>query len=150
MSLRRCACFVPANNLNPWDKRASAVAVLRAKNGCSGWFQGGQGSAADIMSHVPILNISPPGDPNIPAPDAQTAPGPGPIEVYTNGRFWPIQYSANGLPVGGVFPPGSYGAQMIILFHELAHKVGLIPDDWTAGSENNTQTVMKHCAGTVK
>jgi hypothetical protein len=142
---------VAANNFKPWERRVSVVALLRAKNGCSAWFNTGTGSAADVMSKVPILNISPNGNPNIPGPDAQTSPNPtAPIEVFTNGRFWPIQYSANGLPVGGVFQPGSGGAQTIILLHELAHKTGLIPDDWASGSDQNTQTVMSHCAGTIQ
>jgi len=138
---------VAANNLQPWQRRASVIAILRAKNGCSGWFNTGTGSAADIMSQVPILNIAPSGSPDIPGPDAQTSPDPvSPIDVYTNGRFWPN--SANGLPVGGVFPPGSPGAQTIILLHELAHKTGLIPSDGFSPlqSDKNTQTVMGQCA----
>jgi hypothetical protein len=139
-----------ANNLNPWNRRADAVAVLRGKNGCSAWFNQGQGSAADIMSHVPILNGNPAPGP-IPGPDAWTSQGPtGPIYVSPNGRFWPG--SLSGLPVGGVFAPGSYGAQLIILFHELAHKVDLIPSDAfsTLQSDKNTQTVMGFCANVVK
>jgi len=140
----------PANNLQPWQRRASVVAILRAKNGCSGWFNTGTGSAADIMTQVRILNIAPPGNPDIPGPDAQTSPDPiSPIDVYTNGRFWPN--SANGLPVGGMFPPGSPGAQTIILLHELAHKTGLIPSDGfsPAQSDQNTQTVTGQCAAAI-
>jgi len=102
------------------------------------------------MSHVPILYGNPAPGP-IPGPDAWTSSGPtAPIYVSPNGRFY--ENSLSGLSVGGVFSPGSYGAQMIILFHELAHKVDLIPSDALSPlqSDKNTQTVMGHCAGSVK
>jgi RHS repeat-associated protein len=151
---------INANNFKPWNMRAIVVAVLRAKNDCSAWFKQGQGSAADIMSHVPILLGDPAPGP-IPGPDASTSPDPtSPIYVSPNGRFYPG--SLSGIPVGAVcnydtgdctggFQPGTSGAQMIILFHEVAHKVGLIPSDRYSSlqSDKNIQTVMGHCAGTV-
>ncbi len=140
--------LIPA--FKPWDMRGSLVGVLRGKNDCSSWFNQGQGSAANIMSRVPIL-FGPPDPGPIPGPDAWTSPSPtSPIYVSPNGRFYPG--GPNGLPVGGVFQPGSSGARSIILFHELAHKVGLIPSDAfsTLQSDNNTQTVMGHCGGTVR
>jgi hypothetical protein len=101
------------------------------------------------MSNVPILFDKPDSSPT-PA-DASTGPSPtDPIFITPNGRFY--SNGPNGLAVGGVFAPGSYGARAIILLHELAHKVGLIPDDRldVKQSMTNTATVMKNCAETVK
>jgi len=146
---------------NPWDRRANVVKLLRAKNPCSDWFNKGQGSAPDIMSKVRILLGDPTPGPR--SPDADTFPdSTSPITVYSDGRFFPDSKSgwpvgaipdADGNPSGG-YPPGSYGAQMIILLHELAHKVHLIPDDNKydsppGQSDKNTQTVMDYCAAAV-
>jgi hypothetical protein len=134
----------------PWETRKPLVALLRAKNSCSDWFNQGQGSAATIMSWVPILNGKPSAGP-IPGPDAWTSTAPAdPIYVSSNGRFY--SDSLNGLPVGGVFEPGSQGARMIILLHELAHKVGIIPSDGFSDKQSmeNTETVMQHCGKVVQ
>ena len=112
------------------------------------------------MSNVPILLGQPSAGP-LPGADAETPQGPaGPITVFPDGRFYPD--SKNGIPVGAVcnyvtgdctggYQPGSYGARMIILLHELAHKVNLVPSDRlsTSQSDINTQTVMQNCASTV-
>jgi RHS repeat-associated protein len=140
-----------ANDFKPWEMRSSVVALLRAKNDCSDWFNKGQGSAADLMSHVPIWVGKPNPGPRAGA-DADTAPDPNsPITVYPDGRFYPD--SKSGIPIGGVFPPGSHGARMIILLHELAHKVFPdFPDDSlsSADSDKNTKTVMDHCGKAVQ
>ena len=150
-----------ASDFKPWEMRFSVVSLLRDKNDCSAWFNTGKGSAADTMSHVPIKL----GDPT-PGPragsDADTPQGPaGPITVFPNGRFYPNSTNAN--PVGAVcnysfggctggYQPGSHGARMIILLHELAHKVNLIDAEKlgdTRTSDDNTQKVMQHCATSV-
>src|SRR5262249_39601641 len=145
------------NFINPWDTdlRTSLVEVLRAKNDCSAWFNQGHGSAAEIMSHVPIWLVHPELPPkySLNPPDAQTSPDPASrIEVYRWGRFYGD--SNNGNLVGGVFAPGSRAARMIILLHELAHKVtppGFIDDRWsTADSEKNTLTTVEHCKKAVE
>jgi RHS repeat-associated protein len=131
----------------PWDFRIDVVALLRAKNECSNWFNKGTGSAADIMSHVPILLYTPK-EPYYGMPDANTGDNPQtPIYVNSLGRFYTDRYNSNS--VGG-FSAGSFGARSVTLLHELAHKVnppGIIPNDaGTPGaSEKNTQMVIDHC-----
>ena len=143
----------PSGNDKPWEFRSNIVALLRAKNDCSDWFNKGTGSAADVMSHVPINLVAPESTRVIPGADAWTGPAPmDPIVVDRHGRFYPD--SNNGYDVGP-FRPGTYGARMIILLHELAHKVlppGFISnDDPVLGgakpgtSEKNTETVTAHC-----
>jgi len=144
----------------PWYARNGVLAILDSKNDCAKWFNTGTGSAHDIMSNVPI-NLGNPSTGPLGGPVADTPQGPaGPITVYPDGGF----YNNGGL-VGakcnyvtgdctGGYRAGSYGARMIILLHELAHKVYLIPCDncinsATNQSDINTQTVMKHCATTV-
>lgn len=104
-----------------------------------------------MMSNVPIL-LGPPTKGPLSGADADTPQGPnGPITVYPDERFYDIQYSKNGIPVGGVYKPGTYDAQMTILLHELAHKMEVIkPDNVLAEgpmnqSEINTTIVLDHC-----
>jgi len=122
------------------------VKLLRAKNDCSAWFNKGTGSAADIMSHVPI-NLYTPKNPYYDMPDA--SPGINPPAIYVNslGRFYTDRYNWNS--VGG-FSAGSFGARSLILLHELAHIVsppGFIGSDadTPGASEKNTQMVIDHC-----
>ena len=134
-------------DIKPWELRGSAVAVLRATNPCSSWFNQGTGSAGDIMSHVEITLFNPPAGP-LPYADAQTTNDPrSPIEVNSRGRFYAS--SDNQLPLVG-YDPGSYGARMDILFHELAHKVqppSIVDDKFsTAESDKNAKTVADHCS----
>jgi RHS repeat-associated protein len=140
-------------NTKPWELRSNVVALLRAKNDCSDWFKKGTGSAADIMSHVPINLVAPESTRVIPGADAWTGPAPtDPIVVDRHGRFYPDSNNGNDV---GPFRPGTYGARMTILLHELAHKVlppGFISnDDPILGgakpgtSEKNTETVIAHC-----
>ena len=138
------------HRIKPWDLRARLVALLKAKNDCSDWFNKGTGSAPDIMNNVPILMYASKDGVNTP-PDARTDDFPSsPIYVNDKGRFY--SDSDNQLPVGDVYPPGSPGARMTILLHELAHKVqppGITHDgavDSPPGeSEKNTQKVLKNC-----
>jgi hypothetical protein len=70
-----------------------------------------------------------------------------PIRVNKLGRFYTDRHNYNS--VGG-FSAGSFGAQMVILLHEVAHKVvppGFISNDadTPGASEKNTQTVVDHC-----
>ena len=132
----------------PWDFRKNVVDLLRANNGCSDWFNTGTGSAADTMSNVRITLFDPKGP--IPGPDAVTSEDPhAPIEVNSKGRFY--ANSDNQLPVGDKYKPGSTGAREVILLHELAHKMQLIPHDGldVRQSEKNTQTVIEHCADAI-
>jgi RHS repeat-associated protein len=137
-----------ASSDKPSDSRKNVVDLLRAKNGCSDWFNTGTGSAADTMSNVRITLFDPKGP--IPGPDAVTSEDPhAPIEVNSKGRFY--ANSDNQLPVGDKYKPGSTGAREVILLHELAHKMQLIPHDSldVRQSEKNTQTVIDHCAGAI-
>jgi hypothetical protein len=143
------------NDYKPWYARNAVLKILDANNDCSKWFNSGTGSAHDIMSNVPIL-LGNPSSGSLPGPDASTFAGPaGPITIAPDERFYPIQYSKNGLPIGGAYQPGSYGARMTILLHELAHKVNLIPNDGPLSegpsnqSDINTQNVMTHCQSAV-
>src|SRR5215468_7817746 len=75
------------NLINPWDTdfRNSIIKVLRGKNDCSAWFNQGHGSAAEIMSQVPIWLVHPELPPkySLSPPDAQTSPDPASrIEVF--------------------------------------------------------------------
>jgi len=147
--------------------RDAVLKIIDGKNPCADWFKTGKGNAHTIMSKVPIELGNPTSGP-LPSEDASTPAGPaGAITVRPDERFYPDRYSKSGIPVGGVpdhdgnysggYEPGSYGARMIILLHELAHKV-FDPSDFpndgkidarTDQSEINTQTVMKHCASAV-
>jgi RHS repeat-associated protein len=141
---------IPNHDFKPWDMRARIVALLKAKNDCSDWFNKGTGSAPEIMSHVPIL-IYASKDSIFSPPDAHTDDFPSsPILVNDKGRFY--SDSQNGLLIGGVYPPGSDGARMVILLHELAHKV--VPPGFThdgaldsppGESDKNTDRVLEHC-----
>jgi len=137
-----------AENVKPWDFRKNVVDLLRAKNGCSDWFNTGTGSAADIMSNVRITLFDPKGP--IPDADARTSEDPhAPIDVNSKGRFY--ANSDNQLRVGDKYKPGSTGAREVILLHELAHKMQLIPHDGldVRQSEKNTRTVIEHCADAI-
>ena len=149
--------FLPdtASNFKPWNRRSDVVKLLRGDNPCSQWFKTGTGSAADIISKVPILLANPAPGPSQ-GPDAWTSQGDpsDPIYVVPNGRFYSNSISGN--PVGDSFEPGSYGAQMTILLHELAHKVNIIPPDGVLAngappnqSELNTTAVLNHCQGDI-
>ncbi len=148
----------PKNSITPWNShlRDLIIAVLRGKNDCSDWFNKGTGSAPDIMSNVPIRLVHDTEKPPVLNPaDASTFEDPTAfIEVDRWGRFYAD--GNNGLLVGGVYPAGSLGARMVILLHELAHKVN--PPDFTHdgrltdpsdASEKNTDRVMKHCAKAI-
>jgi RHS repeat-associated protein len=143
------------DDFKPWYMRSRVLKILDAKNDCSDWFKTGTGSAHDIMSNVPILLGNPTPGP-LGGPDADTRQGPeGPITVAPDERFYTVQYSKKNIPVGGVYSPGSFGARMILLLHELAHKVNLVPPDGPLAeaplnqSDINTENVMKHCQKAV-
>jgi len=145
-----------SDNIKPWELRSKVVAILRAVNDCSNWFNKGTGSAADVMSNVPITLFTPTRPSPIPHEnaDAITTSSPqSPISVSSIGRFYPD--SANQLLVGGKFAPGSFGAQMVILFHELGHKIN--PPGFTndsvydpGASEKNTRLVIDNCLNAIR
>lgn len=126
--------------------RGNALDFIDNNNECSGWLNSGGGNAHDLMSNVPInvVNV-----PSVTVPfDAQTSSNPkAPIEVNSQGRFY--AGSQNQDPVGGKYQPGTYGARMTILFHELSHKLnipGFLNDAFSpAQSERNTQLLLQHC-----
>lgn len=68
------------------------------------------------MSNVPILK-----DENDPTIGGSTVAGDSksPIYVNTKGAF----YENPVAPDVGPYQPGSFGARMVILLHELGHKV---------------------------
>ena len=146
----------------PWQSRDAVLKILDGKNPCADWFATGTGSAHNIMSTTEIKLGGESSTGPVAGPDADTPQGPnGAITVYSDGRFYPN--STSGIPVGAIcnrvtgnctggYRPGSYGAQMILLLHELAHKVLLVPPENlgdTKQSDANTQTVMQHCASSV-
>jgi len=73
---------------------------------------------------------------------------PGSAVLYSNG---PFTMSGKG-SIGG-YGPGTNGAQIVALLHEIAHDIvdpndpskHLIPDDTPATSPQNTETVTSHC-----
>jgi hypothetical protein len=134
--------------------RSSLVKLLSAKNPCSDWFNQGTKSALNIISNVPILEYTPK-NPYFDMPDGNTGQNPEtPIYVNSLGRFNTNRYNSN--LVGGLYSAGSPGAQIVILLHELAHKVnppGFTADDadtpGNSASNKNTQMVIDHCAKTI-
>ena len=104
------------------------------------------------MSVVGIQLVSLRGDMGL--PDGMTSADPKiPIEVVAQGRFYYQAFNQN--TVGRLdeqFPqydPGTYGARLVILFHELAHKLK-IPQFLSDGlsvqqSMKNTDLLLQHC-----
>ncbi len=144
----------PGNDpIKPWQMRKPVVDILRAKNDCSAWFNQGTGSAADLMSNVPILLYTP--DPqwvSMNMPDAGTGSPGSPIRVNSLGRFYTDRY--NPSEVGDVFPAGGTGAQIAVLLHELAHQIlppGFISDDGSTpgASKKNTLLLLQHCLSAI-
>jgi RHS repeat-associated protein len=138
----------PQQDIKPWDMRDAVINLLKGKNECSAWFNAGSDSAVGIMSHVPIiLYEGPPNEGGTTRSDRSS-----PIFVNSRGSF----YASSPYSYGG-FPPGSFGARMVILLHELAHKVmppgftrdGRL-DDPANASEKNTQRVVDHCKDAIK
>jgi hypothetical protein len=79
------------------------------------------------------------------------------ITVNDTGAFFVGSYTSGGqqytLTVGG-YAGGSSQAQILILLHELAHSLGMIPDDFGPGipggqSSRNDKTVMQNCGKTL-
>lgn len=77
-----------------------------------------------------------------------------PIEVDRWGRFYSDSNNGNWV---GVYKPGTLGARMVILLHELAYKVmppGFTHDgrltDPPSASEGNTVRVVDHCAKAIE
>jgi hypothetical protein len=80
--------------------------------------------------------------------DGETSLSPNaPIEVNAQGRFYGRSFNQD--PVGGKYMPGTYGARMTIVFHELAHHLnipGFRPDGIDVGqSMKNTTLLLQHC-----
>jgi hypothetical protein len=139
------------SNIKPWERRKPVVDILRAKNPCSDWFNQGTGSAANVMSQVAIVLYTSK-DPYPDMPDANTGESPQtPIYVNSLGRFYTDRYNP---ALVGAYKAGSPGAQMVILLHELAHKVmppGFVGDDadTPGASDKNTQSLLEHCKSAI-
>lgn len=145
----------------PWDFRDIIIYMLThptTLNYCQCWFNNGKKSikeAIDIISHVPIVFIT--AHPSI---GAVTTENPvTPIEINTKGSFYAtgwysVGHTADGHPI---YDPGTFEAQMVILLHELAHKVGAPGitsdgkfDDPPDASEKNTRLVIEHCKDEIE
>lgn len=136
----------------PWESRDSVISVLKGKT-CSDWFNKGKGgSAVDIMSKVPILRENAPA-----SVGARTDETPwGPIYVNNNGNFYYPGCIGCDPPMVGPYVAGGFGARMVILLHELAHKVqppGIVDDGGVVpnvpASMANTQLVVDNCATAI-
>src|SRR5260370_12673238 len=108
----------------PWDFREIIIELLKDNNRCSCWFKTGKRSPQeiiDIISRVPIIFRT--GPDNI-GGDTNEEPS-APIEINPKGMFYPSSpYSVGHNPDGTpIYAPGTFEAQMVILLHELAHKV---------------------------
>lgn len=135
-----------ASNYGPWEMRGDALSFIDNNKECADWLNSGGGNAHDLMSNIPIVRVDI-RDPINP-PDAQTGGGPkAPIEVVAQGRFY--AHSVNGDPVAGRYQPGSWGARMTILFHELSHHLnipGFLDDGFSVRqSMKNTELLLQHC-----
>jgi RHS repeat-associated protein len=140
----------PDNNVQPWDLRPIVIQLLQDQNECKCWFDKGKHSAVDIMSHIPIDLYTGPIDEG-----GDTTENLGtPIEVNRRGPFYSTSpYNVGGPPGHPVYRSGSFGARMVILLHELAHKV--MPPEFTpdalstAASVKNTELVIQHCKAAI-
>jgi RHS repeat-associated protein len=142
----------------PWDFRDIIIEMLKdKKNDCSCWLNTGKRSTQeiiDIVSRVPIFFFAGAEDYG---GDTNEYPASA-LWINVDGPF----YSQSWYGVGHnpdnsvVYEPGTFGAQMTILIHELAHKVmpnGFTPDNWgtpSNASQENTDQVIKHCAAEFK
>ena len=136
------------SNFGPWEMRDAALSVIDNNSECSDWLNSGGGNAHQIMSTVPILLDRDPATVHN-HDDASTTPDPKtPIFVNAQGHFY--ANSVNQEPLAGRYLPGTYGARMTILLHEIAHKLN-IPGFANDGmlhqgqSEINTQLLLQHC-----
>ena len=115
--------------------------IVGDKNTCSDWLNQGTGNAYQIMSNVPIIKET--ADPSVGA-STMAGDAKSPINVNPNGAF----YNGPVAPTVGPYQPGSFGARMTILIHELAHKVlapGMDNRPVIENSNANTQLVLQHC-----
>ena len=134
------------SNYGPWEMREGALNFIDNNKQCSEWLNSGGGNAHDLMSNVPITLVNASARDLNPA-DGQTSTNPrAPIEVVAQGRFY--ANSARGDSLYG-YQPGSWGARMTILLHELAHKLNIpkiLQDSFSIPqSEKNTQLLLQHC-----
>ena len=108
---------------------------------------------------VPYMTTSPQGigvmahfDGNTPNPAFN-----GDIYINPNGAFYHSDGTDFGYPpyysamTEGGYPGGSIQAQVLIILHEYAHDLGIIPDDSkkVGGSMANTATVLASCIGGI-
>jgi RHS repeat-associated protein len=139
----------------PWDYRAIIADLLRGSSKCADWFRQGKCSPVDIISNVPILFETL----KVQSIGAETGHDPtSPIWLNTNGTFYsesPFAVGHEGPMRDPVYFSGTFGARMVILMHELAHKIGLpnaeFPDDGLgSGSEQNTLKIIQLCRDAIK
>jgi RHS repeat-associated protein len=149
--------FATGNDKQPWDYRVIIHDLLIGSSKCADWFRKGKCSAVDVIDNAPIKfytlneNINQPG---------QTPDDPfSAIQINTNGAFYsesPFAVGHEGPKRDPVYYSGTFGARMVILMHELAHKIGLpngeFPDDGidVAQSEKNTLKIIQLCRDAIK
>jgi len=130
-----------ASTFPAWDSRNDVLGILGGSNSCSDWLKQGNPNAYEIMSKVRITMFN--ADPSV---GGKTLSGntTSPIEVNANGSF----YASNrGAPNYGPYSPGTFGARMVILLHELAHKVLALGFDNSLfeNEEKNNGLVLHYC-----
>lgn len=139
----------------PWDFRDYIIELLKGDNRCSCWLIGNSSlaNAVDIISHVRITLYT--GSPQS-SGDTPSTPRSD-IRINDMGSFYPwgkygIGRNHDGSPI---YEAGSFEAQMVILLHELAHKLGPqgFQDDGGFGrekeSEENTNLMIENCRVTI-
>jgi RHS repeat-associated protein len=149
--------FATSGDKQPWDYRAIIHDLLRGSSKCADWFRKGKCSAVDIIDNVPIklytLNI------NINQPGQTPSDASSPIEINTNGAFYsesPFAVGHEGPMRDPVYYSGTFGARMVILMHELAHKIGLPYEEFPLDqfdqnqSEKNTLKIIQLCRDAIK
>jgi RHS repeat-associated protein len=134
--------------------RAGVNVVLSRQNDCSAWLNGAASKmSGGVLRPVNDIFNATAIQPYFGSPNnmAATLSGniPAPIYVNVNGAFFPGQ--GGSAPIGGAYPPGSTPGQIVILLHEVAHKVNAIPRDSTAPDQSvkNSVTVVDHCGAAI-
>jgi RHS repeat-associated protein len=147
--------FATSDDKKPWDYRGIIADLLRGSSKCADWFRKGKCSAVDVINNIPIL-FETLKDQSI---GGETGHDPtSPIRINTNGMFYsesPFAVGHEGPMRDPVYYSGTFGARMVILMHELAHKIGLpneeFPDDALGpGSEQNTLKIIQLCRDAIK
>ena len=140
--------------------------VLSGKNDCANFFNSSvfstppivdpmsatQALASDKIKFIYSLPPSEPGE----VDDAGLGPGSTiHLNGFENGSFLPLPTSNLSTKVqvfGGVFVGGTLAGQTATILHELAHTLGLIPDDSGGNRDQslaNNGIISRICAGAI-